>query len=296
MSEGNGKAAGVQAHLVTVTPQIAEKWLRKNTHNRSVASARVDQYAADIRRGEWRVNGEAIKIAKDGTILDGQHRLMAVLEAEREIQTLVITGLDAEAQETMDQGRGRSLGDVFKLRGESYWNPLATACRTLCLFELYGEVIQPAYQPAPSIQQASRTLERNPELRDSVAFVYTQIRRPWLPSSHLGALHFLFATVDSEAADDFLLKLRTGEGLRRDDAVYVLREKFMASHLERDTIAVRKQLALIIKAWNAYVAGEPTTRLEWHPGGPRPEPFPTIAGLAVGAAAAGPASAGGGSA
>jgi hypothetical protein len=125
-----------------------------------------------MRRGEWRVNGEAIKISRDGKILDGQHRLMAVLEADVAIETLVITGLEPEAQETMDQGRARSLADVFKLRGEKYHNPLATATRTLCLFELYGEVVQPAYQPAPSVAQASRTLERNPELRDSVAFAY----------------------------------------------------------------------------------------------------------------------------
>jgi hypothetical protein len=193
----------------------------------------------------------------------------------------------------MDQGRSRSLADVFKLRGEQYWNVLATATRTLCLFELYGEVVQPAYRPAPSVAQASRTLERNPELRDSVAFAYG-LRRPWMPSSHMAALHFLFATVDRDAADDFLKKLRSGEGLAADNAVYVLREQLMAAHIERHPIAHRTQLALVIKAWNAYLAGTPTTKLTWIPGGAHPEAFPRIAGLAdreAPPAAAGPAEA-----
>jgi hypothetical protein len=216
----------VQARLISVTPELAAKWLELNDHNRGVVTARVDQYAADMRRGEWRVNGEAIKISADGKILDGQHRLLAVLEADVAIETLVITGLEPEAQETMDQGRARSLADVFKLRGEKYHNPLATATRTLCAVRALRRG-RPARVPAGADRaQASRTLERNPELRDSVAFAYG-FRRPWMPSSQMGALHFLFATVDREAADDFLTKLRTGEGLGAADAIYVLREQLM---------------------------------------------------------------------
>ncbi len=270
----------ISARLVTITPQLAEKWLKKNTHNRGVVNARVDQYAADMRRGEWRVNGETIKLAADGRILDGQHRLMAVLEAGVEIQSLVITGLEDAAQETMDQGRARSLADVFKLRGEKYSNPLATSSRILALYEMYGQIVQPAYEAPPSIMQASRALERNPELRDSVAFVYL-LRKPWMPSSHMGALHFLFATADAEAANDFVTKLSTGEELHRAHPIYVLRELLMTAHMERNPILQRHQLALIIKAWNAYMDGEEITRLLWTPGGAHPEPFPTINGLAA---------------
>ncbi len=269
----------IRARLVTITPKLAEQWLKKNTHNRGVVNSRIDQYAADMRRGEWRVNGETIKLAADGRVLDGQHRLMAVLEADVSIQSLVITGLRDEAQETMDQGRARSLADVFKLRGEKYHNPLATAARTLALYERYGTVVQPPYKAPPSILQASRALERNPELRDSVAMLWG-LRRPWMPTSHMGALHFLFATVDLEAANDFVTKLTTGAELHRAHPVYVLRELLMTAHMTRDTILQRTQLALIIKAWNAYMAGDEVTRLQWTPGGPRPEPFPSIDGLA----------------
>jgi hypothetical protein len=220
---------GVQVKMVTVTPQIAEKWLQRSTHNRNVVRARVDQYAADIRRGEWRVNGEAIKISRDGKILDGQHRLLAVLEANAAITTLVITGLEPEAQETMDQGRARSFADVLKLRGEKYYQPLSTAARALCIYELYGEILAPPYKAAPTIQQCSRTLERNPELRDSVKFAFG-ILRPWMPGTYMGALHFLFATVDAEAARDFLTRLRTGDGLVRGDAIHALREKLVETH------------------------------------------------------------------
>ncbi len=278
-AERNGPEPSIRARLVTITPQLAEKWLKKNTHNRGVVHSRVDQYAADMKRGEWRVNGETIKLAADGRVLDGQHRLLAVLEAEVAIQSLVITGLEDTAQETMDQGRGRSLADVFKLRGEKYSNPLATSARVLALYELYGQIVQPAYEAPPSIMQASRALERNPELRDSVAFVYL-LRKPWMPSSHMGALHFLFATVDAEAANDFVTKLSTGAELHRAHPIYVLREMLLKAHMDRTPIVQRTQLALLIKTWNAYMAGDEVTRLHWTPGGAHPEAFPQISGLA----------------
>ncbi len=274
-------AAAIKVRRVEITPKAAQKLLDANTHNRTVVNARVDQYAADMRRGEWQLNGEAIKIADDGTILDGQHRLMAVLEADRPIQTLLITGLDAETQETMDQGRPRTLADVFKLRGEKYHNPLATACRTLAIYESHRTVVQPAYTAAPTVQQASRTLDRNPDLRDSVALTYSK-RRPWMPSSHMGAMHYLFATVDREAADDFVEKLHSGEALTRDNAIYLLREKFIQDQMDRTPTTVRMQLALIIKAWNHYLAGDSITRLVWTPGGAAAEPFPEISGLQAG--------------
>lgn len=272
-------APAISAQLMTITPKLAEAWLRNNSHNRGVANSRVDQYAADMRRGEWRVNGETIKLAADGQVLDGQHRLLAVLEADTPIDSLVITGLQAVAQETMDQGRARTLADVFKLRGEKYYSPLATSARVLALFELYGQIVQPAYQSPPSISQASRALDRNPELRDSVAFMFAR-RRPWMPSSHMGALHFLFATVDAAAANDFVTKLSSGEDLHRGHAIHTLREQLLEAHMERVPIVQRTQLALVIKAWNAYMAGQPVTRLASTPGGAKPEAFPQISGLA----------------
>ena len=99
---------GVKAELTTITPEQAEDLLLRNDHNRSIETARVLQYAQDLRRGEWQINGEAIKVADTGRLLDGQHRLMAILEADTPMTTLLITGMPETTQETMDQGRPRS--------------------------------------------------------------------------------------------------------------------------------------------------------------------------------------------
>lgn len=272
--------APLEASIVVLTPDMAHELLDRNTHNRAVSGIRVERYAADITRGAWQLNGEAFKIAADGQVLNGQHRLLAVVEADAAIRTLLIRGLPAEAQETMDQGRSRSLADVLKLRGETYWVPLSTAMRALWLFETEGRLIKAGGSGGQAtVAEAIRTLDRNPDLRDSVYFTFGKLK-PWMAGTYMGALHYLMATVDAAAADDFVERLATGAELARYDPIHVLREHLIKAHMNAmERLTTRDKLALTIKAWNAYLAGEEISSLSWRPQAPHGEAFPTINGL-----------------
>jgi hypothetical protein len=282
MPEHNGSAPPIEARIVTITPEHAEQLLRLNTHNRGVNHARVDQYAADMRRGNWQLNGEAIKVASTGQVLDGQHRLMAILDADQPIQTLLITNLPPQAQETMDQGRARQLYDVLKLRGEGDYCALAAAVKLVCLYERDGLPYIAPFKASPTIHEALRTLERNPEIRDSVRLTAKHKVR-WVSYSSLAALHYLFTIVDQEDADDFVLKLARGENLTAASPVWVLRERLIRDHAERGNrapISPRVKLAFLIRTWNAYRAGDQIVRLTWQ-GGANADRFPRIEGLAT---------------
>ena len=58
-----------------ITPDMAAQMLERNTMNRNISQLNVTRYANDMASGAWEQNGETIKIAEDGTILDGQHPL-----------------------------------------------------------------------------------------------------------------------------------------------------------------------------------------------------------------------------
>jgi hypothetical protein len=272
-------APEVKVRIATLTPRLAGQLLQRNTHNRSVSTARVDQYAADIRNGNWRMNGEAVKIAHTGQILDGQHRLMAILEADQPIETLFITGLAPEAQETMDQGRSRTLGDVLKLRGEKDYYNLGAATRMVCLYERDGLPFQAPFKAAPTVHEALRTLERNPDLRDSVKLASSLRRTALIPVSTIAGVHYLFAIVSADDANDFMTKLLRGENLTADSPIYVLRDRLMVDLQER-ALQPKVKLAFVIRTWNAYQQGEHIKRLMWTPGGASPDRFPAIHGLA----------------
>jgi hypothetical protein len=271
---------GVRAKMLTLTPTLAAKLLQANTHNRSVSRSRVRQYAADMRQGHWAFNGEAIKIAVDGQILDGQHRLLAVLDADKPVDTLLITGLPPVAQETMDQGRSRTFADVLKLRGEADHFNLAAAVRIVCLYEREGIPYKAPFVDAPTVHECLRTLDRNGAIRDSVKLAGQLRRSSLIPVSTIAALHYLFASVNEADANAFMTKLLRGENIDASSPIYVLRDRLLVD-LREKILTPKIKLAFIVRAWNAYMEGEHISRLMWNPGGSNPDRFPKIHGLST---------------
>lgn len=81
--------------MVKITPEIAEQYLEKNKGNyRSINRSRVLAYAEDMASGNWVQNGEAIKFSENGMLIDGQHRLQAIIQSGKTIEMPVITGID----------------------------------------------------------------------------------------------------------------------------------------------------------------------------------------------------------
>ena len=101
--------------IVQVTPQMATKWLEGNTHNRRLRQTRVDQYARDMRNGQWLVTHQGVAFTPDGVLVDGQHRLWAVIESGCTVPMLVFHGLPVESQLVIDDHLGRNIIDSVVL-------------------------------------------------------------------------------------------------------------------------------------------------------------------------------------
>ena len=84
---------GTTIRVETITPQLAEIYLGKNTHNRNIRKPVVGKYANDMENGFWNFDGAPIRFADDGTLLDGQHRLHAIIKSNKAIDLLVVRGL-----------------------------------------------------------------------------------------------------------------------------------------------------------------------------------------------------------
>lgn len=103
------------ANFVTVTPSQAGKWLDANTNNRKQRGAYISDMASAMRRGEWQATHQGIAFAKCGKLLDGQHRLEAIIRANVDLEMLVVTGLDECVFSVIDVGAKRTVADTTKL-------------------------------------------------------------------------------------------------------------------------------------------------------------------------------------
>lgn len=103
---------------VLITPKLAAEMLEKNTGNfRKPIPASIRKYGIALREGKWQFNGETIKIAIDGTVLDGQNRLYAIVETGISMPCIVVYGLPPERAMTMDTGKPRAIQDWIRHAG-----------------------------------------------------------------------------------------------------------------------------------------------------------------------------------
>ncbi len=104
------------AAVVQVTPAMATRWLEKNGANRKIRTKRVRQYMDDMMAGRWVLTPQPIAFNCDGTLIDGQHRLKAIIEAGKPQRFLVVHNVPREAGAVIDQGLTRSVPDAAMFR------------------------------------------------------------------------------------------------------------------------------------------------------------------------------------
>lgn len=98
---------------IKLTPELARVWLdTMPEYQRSVSKVVVAEYAKDMADGRWvEGTGDAIRFNKQGQMIDGQHRCLAVIESGVSIMVTIIEGLDDEVYLVLDKGRKRTAAD-----------------------------------------------------------------------------------------------------------------------------------------------------------------------------------------
>lgn len=256
------KDSDLVGRLVTVTVDIALNWLERNSHNRPLRNADVQKYANDMRAGRWLPGGVVIKFAKDGTIINGQHTLWAVIESKTPIQVYVLTGVDPDVVMVEDDHARRRLTDVIRLThpGSMVGN-IHTAVATMLRHSMAwhrgdgGET-----RTAITRQQEMSFLDENIECVEfavksmsntgnkrgiSIAAVLAPIARAW-------------HTEDRDKLKRFASVLQTGlvEDTKENVAI-TLRNWLMAATATASTMAVKKTVyQRVERALRAFLDGE----------------------------------------
>ena len=106
----------MKVRIETITPSIAKEYLSRNMVNRSLNVIRVDSYARTMKAGNWQLNGEAIRFNQNGELIDGQHRLSAIIKANVPVDFVVMSDIDNSVS-VYDRGRNRSVTDELVIEG-----------------------------------------------------------------------------------------------------------------------------------------------------------------------------------
>lgn len=261
----------IQCSIRLITPELARSWLGQSLSTRRIDRNRLRNYASDMRRGLWRLNGEALIFGKSGKLLDGRIRLHACVEANVDFHSLVVHNIEDRHFPTIDALRKRTLIDIMTIRGERHGQALSGALRFIHRY-LNGMTRRTA--ATASSQELVGLLDVFPEIRVSVDC--TVGLKNVLPHSMAAGLHYLMMLANPDLAIEFFDDLSSP----------VYREPQTPSERLRALLDEKKDgagrtdplylLTCAVKAWNATVL----KKFSWTP--PRTfdsRQFPKIAGL-----------------
>lgn len=101
------KNSKMRTEIKIISPELAKTLLEANTHNRAVSNVRVDSMARNMAAGEWKLTPETISFGTDGVLLNGQHRLKAVVKSGVSVPFLIAYDADPACFPVIDQGSPR---------------------------------------------------------------------------------------------------------------------------------------------------------------------------------------------
>ena len=112
-----------------ITPEIAKDYLKNNySGQRVIKTPIVHKFARDMKEGRWNEEiCDPIQFTGNGTLINGQHRLKAVIESGSSIWMWIQTGLKEEDFKNIDLGAKRNASDF--MRGKKNSKNLSAVAR-----------------------------------------------------------------------------------------------------------------------------------------------------------------------
>lgn len=250
----------MESYWQEITPATAKDYLSRNAAGRSINQNAVSMYARDMAAGHWRSTHQGIAFDTEGNLIDGQHRMAAVVKSRSTVKMWVTVNVERESFGVFDIGRQRTMADRFSIEGIAdgrHATQLAAIARRVTVWNS-GKIWSRKYHPTRD--EIAETFKTYPELADAARFAHSWSGRRTLSPALAGFCHWLFGAISRDDAAYFMEKLRTGENLESGDPILALRERLMddrTSSNKRVSYAVGAQrqeipLALTVLAWNHY--------------------------------------------
>lgn len=275
----------MNAEVRLITPAIAEAFLNTMKHNRKLSTRNVTNLAEQMKTGLWKYDESPIRFNEEGNLIDGQHRMWALIEAEYSAEFLVLTGIEQAAMATMDTGKRRSFSDILSLEDGDIPQITSVAAATQAAYRWEnggrgsGLTAGGGTTSVPNAVLLEFFRDNRQRLIDVTRLANSATKRVrGLSQSTLALAYWVLEGIDAADAVYFFDHLASGVGLNEGSPILALR-----GYLERATqgadlrakLPLDLGLALVIKAWNAYREGSPIRVMTYRRGGSNPEAFPT---------------------
>ena len=253
---------------VLITKELATSLLSTMVNNRNVKETSLKRLVQEINGGTWVVNnGETIKINNHGRLVDGQHRLLAVIKTNKPTEMYITFNCDEDSIATVDTGSVRTLANILKINNIKHYSTVGG------IVQSESVIIKgfPTKDLASNTSHKSfkKILEVVKQKSDYLYFVCRESDKlnkkfPLLSTAFITKYFNVFYKIDVDTCFDFFNKLCKGTDM--DSSIYLFRSIMIKDATKSiKKMSPREKEALFIKCWNHYVDGNELKILRWQP-------------------------------
>lgn len=247
---------------MTITPVMAEVMLKQNTFNRPIKKKRVAMWSKSIRAGNWMLTGVPIVFSDEGSILDGQHRLLAIVETGMTIRCDVRFGIDKAAFKYYDIGAVRTNSDILSTDGNVDTIALAGALARWAKYE-QGKNVSINRDNKIEGDESLVVLAKHPAIRDSISPARKVAKKIRHMRVIIGTfIHYTLWRIDPAMADEMFeyLHVPAGVAYKKNHPLVQLRSQFEANKVRMNDAEVA---AICFNAWNKWRGDSSRLDLRW---------------------------------
>lgn len=257
-----------------VTPKIAAEMLQNNNGNRPMKKSFTEWLAKQMSGGKWQNTSNTIKFDIDGNLIDGQHRLSAVIKSGMSFHFFIASNCQSEVFHVIDTGTSRTGGDTLSVAGYKNANMIAAMVRLIIKIESggHGEASR-AFSPTNT--DILEFVQDNPEIINvsEKAKGYYNCMAKVVTTTLIGSFYWVFSKRHNEKVDIFFNCLCCGQDLAMYPIVNILRNRLAKDKIDIAKMTTTYKKAVIIKTWNAYIEEKNVKQLMFDV---RREKFPEI--------------------
>lgn len=259
----------VSSTVERITPAIASSYLETNIgHQRNITMAHVLHLRQQMERGQWMMTGEPIIFDDHGMLVDGQHRLRALIAAKASIDFMVVRGVSTDSFMAMNRGKSRTAGNVFSIHGVKNANNIAACVGGVLNYRRAMEVQGRGGARGslnsyirPSTATMIEEYDAHAATYDAAIAIGALCKRmaPTSIASTVAAICMIDAKHEAEKVWSFWRSVASGANLPDGSPILYLRNRYAENATSKQKMPASLLMALTIKCWNLHVSGKSCT-------------------------------------
>lgn len=252
----------IKSEILLITPSLAAEFLSRNVKNRKLNNSVVQEYKRQILDGQWQLTPQGISFNEYNELMDGQHRLTAILEANKGVNMFVFYNVPDNSFKVLDTGFKRNTNQIFAMNGIKYAMEKAAGIRRFILMENTSTNALANIKNNTNVSSTSiyEYYQNNKILIDdltSIAIAYYN-KTPFFSKANILAiiLHLHITRKHSIITiQGFFDQLFHGRTIN-NNGIELLRSKLIQSAL-MPSLKIKETVKLVLlkKVWNAYIKG-----------------------------------------